>query len=327
MGIDDRDYMRERRVRWDERSGGMRHDEEPTRTKSMSRWWIAGTVAVGLAVLILQWWPRSPSDTAAIPEASAPEATTADARAPVGEPWAPEGPVLVGRVLSVTDGDTIKVELASGPIEVRFHSIDTPERAQPWGREAKAALAQRLQGAEVALEPFEQDRYGRMIAVVYLGDVNVNAWLVQEGHAWVYRQYARDERYCQAEGEARAARRGLWALPPAEQLPPWEWRAVKDRRRVGYSDYSQETVANCIAALGRPPAEVAPRPLLDAPSSSGSTGAGGCRIKGNIGSSGKVYHLPGSPGYANTQIDESKGERWFCTEDEARAAGWRAPRG
>jgi endonuclease YncB( thermonuclease family) len=279
--------------------------------------------------------------------------------------------VLVGRVLSVTDGDTIKVGLDSGPIEVRFHSIDTPERAQPWGREAKAALAKRLQGAEVALEPFEQDQYGRMIAVVYLGDENVNAWLVHEGHAWVYRQYARDERYCQAEGAARAARRGLWALPPAEQLPPWEWRAVKRGRRDGYSDYSGETLERCVAALGKRPEAVSdsgpsrsresqegpsrgrdsrerasmdgstacpagdcrllddaagPQTLTTLPSAGRATREG-CRIKGNIGSSGKVYHVPGSPGYAKTQIDGSKGERWFCTEDEARAAGWRAPRG
>jgi len=55
--------------------------------------------------------------------------------------------------------------------------------------------------------------------------------------------------------------------------------------------------------------------------------AGGCRIKGNVGSSGKVYHVPGSGAYDKTVITESKGERWFCTKEEARAAGWRAPRG
>ena len=49
-------------------------------------------------------------------------------------------------------------------------------------------------------------------------------------------------------------------------------------------------------------------------------------IKGNIGSQGdKIYHVPGSPYYERTVIDESQGERWFCTEEEALAAGWRAP--
>jgi len=54
---------------------------------------------------------------------------------------------------------------------------------------------------------------------------------------------------------------------------------------------------------------------------------GKCRIKGNISGNGKIYHVPGSDAYAKTRIDESKGERWFCSEEEARAAGWRAPRG
>jgi hypothetical protein len=53
---------------------------------------------------------------------------------------------------------------------------------------------------------------------------------------------------------------------------------------------------------------------------------GDCRIKGNISQNGRIYHVPGSASYDQTQIDTSKGERWFCTEAEARAAGWRAPR-
>ncbi|PYE85477.1 thermonuclease family protein [Pseudoroseicyclus aestuarii] len=52
-----------------------------------------------------------------------------------------------------------------------------------------------------------------------------------------------------------------------------------------------------------------------------------CRIKGNISSSGRIYHLPGSRHYEDTRIDTAAGERWFCTEEEALAAGWRAPRG
>jgi endonuclease YncB( thermonuclease family) len=53
----------------------------------------------------------------------------------------------------------------------------------------------------------------------------------------------------------------------------------------------------------------------------------GCDIKGNINARGdKIYHTPDSSSYAETRIDEGGGERWFCTETEARAAGWRAPR-
>ena len=59
---------------------------------------------------------------------------------------AQDNPVLVGTVFKVTDGDTIKVQLSSGPINVRFDSIDAPESNQPHGAQAKAALAKLLDG-------------------------------------------------------------------------------------------------------------------------------------------------------------------------------------
>ena len=54
--------------------------------------------------------------------------------------------------------------------------------------------------------------------------------------------------------------------------------------------------------------------------------AGGCAIKGNISQNGRIYHMPGQADYARTRIAESRGERWFCSEAEARAAGWRRAR-
>ena len=54
--------------------------------------------------------------------------------------------------------------------------------------------------------------------------------------------------------------------------------------------------------------------------------SGDCVIKGNISSSGKIYHTPESPWYSRTKINTQKGERWFCSEEEAETAGWRAPR-
>ena len=55
-----------------------------------------------------------------------------------------------------------------------------------------------------------------------------------------------------------------------------------------------------------------------------ASGSGDCRIKGNISRKGmRIYHVPGGQSYAKTRIDTAKGERWFCTEAEARAAGWR----
>lgn len=51
-----------------------------------------------------------------------------------------------------------------------------------------------------------------------------------------------------------------------------------------------------------------------------------CRIKGNVTEAGRIYHVPGSPHYSRTRVEREKGERWFCTEEEAIAAGWRAPK-
>jgi endonuclease YncB( thermonuclease family) len=371
MGIQDRDYMREKRLRWDERSGEMRLDETPAhRSTSRGQIWVVVVLAAFAAAGGWSWWRAQP---VAGPGSSGDGNRSAPPGSPCVQDWVPDGPVLEGRVSAVTDADTITVALSSGPIKVRLHSIDALERNQPGGPEARAALAQRLRGADVALEPIEQDQYDRMVAVVYVGEANVNAWLVCEGHAWVHRQYARDPRYCEAEMAARSGRRGVWARPAAEQRAPWEWRAVKSKRRVGFSDYSGETLERCVAALGKRPEAArdarssgsrespqgpsrgrdgrerasrdgstacpagdcrlageasAPQALLDAPSASPSAGLPEkCRIMGNISRYGKIYHVPGTAAYAKTKIDESQGERWFCSEAEAKAAGWRAPRG
>lgn len=108
---------------------------------------------------------------------------------------AQDNPVLVGTVTKVTDGDTIKVDLSSGPITVRLGSIDAPESDQPGGREATLALEQLVLNREVALDVIEQDRYERLVAVVYVDDGNINEWMVQQGHAWAYRQYLENPVY------------------------------------------------------------------------------------------------------------------------------------
>lgn len=238
-----------------------------------------------------------------------------------------DNPVLVGRVSKVSDGDTITVQLSSGPISVRLDSIDAPEKDQPWGDEAQRALAGRVNGREVALDVVTQDRYERLVAAVYLGDENVNAWMVQQGHAWAYREYLKDPEFCVWENDARNQRRGLWSLPSGQRAVPWEWRRRQRGQQDSFNDFSADTTEGCIAAMGKD----RPEPAVvrsTKPSTLGDVqrGSGGCKIKGNIGNSGKIYHVPGSPSYANTKIDESRGERWFCSEAEARAAGWRAPK-
>lgn len=245
---------------------------------------------------------------------------------PLSQPQTDDAtPVLVGTVVSVTDGDTIRVQLSSGPIRVRFQSIDAPEHDQPWGQEARAALASRLDGRRVALEVETQDRYERLVATVYLGDENINAWMVQEGHAWAYREYLKDPQFCQSEADARTRHLGLWSLGWADTYAPWEWRAHKKDPSRQLSDYRRETAADCVAAMHGRRAPI-PRKAPPPPAPNPPAPSDGCLIKGNISQSGRIYHLPGSPSYDQTKIDESKGERWFCSETEARAAGWRTAR-
>lgn len=160
-------------------------------------------------------------------------------------------PVLVGKVLSVTDGDTIKVQLDSGPITVRFDAIDAPERSQPWGREAYAELARRLKRQVVGLEVRTQDQYDRLVAVVYLGDENINGWMVRQGHAWAYRQYLSEADYCTWEASARSAQLGLWSLPPQGWYAPWEWRRVQRGEGGAFTDFSHETAERCVASMRR----------------------------------------------------------------------------
>jgi len=77
--------------------------------------------------------------------------------------------------------------------------------------------------------------------------------------------------------------------------------------RIGLWDGEAER-PDAVRAAGRAAPQAAP---------------GDCAIKGNISSRGRIYHVPGSRSWADTRIDTGAGERWFCTEAEARAAGWR----
>ena len=133
---------------------------------------------------------------------------------------------LYGRVVGVSDGDTITVlvEKEKRPVKVRLAEIDTPESRQPWGTKAKQALSRLVFGKNVRVEVQTTDRYGRAVAHVYRDDLWVNAKMVEDGHAWVYRNYSKNPVLLQLEAEARAAKRGLWSLPESERMPPWEWR-------------------------------------------------------------------------------------------------------
>jgi endonuclease YncB( thermonuclease family) len=144
----------------------------------------------------------------------------------VPERWLPRprGPVCdVERVL---DGDSLRLLCAEGPIEVRLHCIDAPERGQrPWSTQSRRHLQELAQG-QVEPVVVEQDRFGRQVADVYgtePGRPLLNLEQVRSGYAAVYRRYCRDPRYERAEREARDLGRGIWSRS-GEHQTPWTYR-------------------------------------------------------------------------------------------------------
>jgi endonuclease YncB( thermonuclease family) len=181
--------------------------------------------------------------------AVASNAPTGKARA-ANHPAAHASPLLPGVVVGIVDGDTADVKLASGMIRIRLLGIDAPEMGQAFGGVAKARLSSLVYGQDVLLEPYEQDRYDRLVARLWLGDRDINAEMIRSGFAWVYRRYADDPAYCQHEKAARDQHRGLWQAAPRTTVAPWEWRKRKTLDGQ-YTDYSDESVAACVATLGK----------------------------------------------------------------------------
>src|SRR5688572_14146290 len=149
--------------------------------------------------------------------------------------------VIAAVVTSVIDGDTIKVQLSEGPALVRLANIDAPESIQSGGGAAARALHARLLAQEVSLHVVERGRDQRLLAVVFLGDENVNAWMVKQGHAWADRGSAMAQDYCVWEKAARSLRRGLWA--DKHWVAPWDWRISQRDALHFVTDYTHASAA------------------------------------------------------------------------------------
>ena len=134
------------------------------------------------------------------------------------------GEVLLGAVvLRVVDGDSLWVRPPGGaPLRLRVSGVDAPEVCQRHGREARDALATRLQGKKVRVTLQHKDTYDRWLARVEGPDGDVGAWLVGQGHAWSMRWHNNPGPYAVQEGAARKARRGLFSEPRPE--PPRDFR-------------------------------------------------------------------------------------------------------
>lgn len=139
--------------------------------------------------------------------------------------------VLEGRVVGITDGDTLTLLVDEEQVRVRLAQIDAPESGQPYGRAAKQALSELAFGRDARVEVVDVDRYGRTVGEVVVDGRNVNQQLVREGHAWAYTKYSRSLEIIELENQARAAGRGLWALPLEQRTAPWSWRRAKRDQR------------------------------------------------------------------------------------------------
>lgn len=129
-----------------------------------------------------------------------------------------------GKVVGVSDGDTITVLVNRAPVKVRLYGIDCPESHQAYGTQAKKATSALAFGKVVCVEAIDHDRYGRTVGVVTLpGKVNLNQELVKQGMAWWYREYApKSTELPKLEDQARRAKIGLWSQP--NPIPPWDFR-------------------------------------------------------------------------------------------------------
>ena len=198
--------------------------------------------------------------------------------------------VVSGRV-SVIDGDTFEMHGK----RIRLHGIDAPES----GQQCKDANGKTYRCGQMAAKQMSGYVSGKTVNCEildkdrygrFIARCLVNGTDVNEllvKEGWALAYRQYSKDYAIAEGQAKRDNIGLWQGTFVE---PWNWR--RGQR------------------------------LTDAAAPKASD----CMIKGNISSSGKIYHTPSSPWYARTKINTAKGERWFCSEEEARAAGWREPR-
>lgn len=128
-----------------------------------------------------------------------------------------------GRVLAVSDGDTITVLCEETPRKIRLSGIDCPEKGQSFGQQAKLFTSTLVLNQEVKVVSIGRDRYGRMIGEVYLADGrNLNNLLLENGYAWWYQKYSSDEHRHELQEIARKSSLGLWQDLRAEA--PWDFR-------------------------------------------------------------------------------------------------------
>ena len=152
-----------------------------------------------------------------------------------GSAFASGSYTLTGRVVQVSDGDTINILVDRQTHRVRLASIDAPETGhgsarpgQPFGEASRKNLATYVAGKTLTLICYEKDHYGRDVCDIPAEDTTANRLQVQSGMAWANQQgngkYLRDHSLTALEKQAKSARAGLWAEP--KPVAPWIWRQI-----------------------------------------------------------------------------------------------------
>lgn len=136
---------------------------------------------------------------------------------------------IVGRVVGVSDGDTITVLVDNHDrLKVRLAGIDAPEKSQPFGSVSKKSLSDQVFGKTVNIESNKKDRYGRFLGRVIFNGTDVCLEQIRSGMAWHYKRYSNEQseslrrEYADAESQARQLKIGLWSEPTP--VAPWEFR-------------------------------------------------------------------------------------------------------
>ena len=218
----------------------------------------------------------------------------------------------VSGVPKIREADLVQI----GNSRIRLSGIDAPSadqlclntKGERWtcGVAARDELIKHTEGKSWTCRLGQTDRRGRALARCEVDGQDIQKWLVRSGWALAFNRFSHD--YDADEKEAREAKAGMWQ---GAFIAPWDWRVRNKKTPIlGAVKVPENAHAILLASASGP---IAPSP--------------DCTIKGNVNSSGEcIYHQPTSRWYGQIKMQISKGTRWFCSVEEAEAAGCRETR-
>jgi micrococcal nuclease len=230
-------------------------------------------------------------------------------------------PTFPATIVSVTDGDTFKIKFNNKVETVRLLLCDTPETVsprvgvEPYGPEASKFTKSMLPpGKQVIVEKdvSDRDKYGRLLAYVYVDGKMINELLIEKGLARVAYVYVPNTRYVdefrKIQEVAKQKKLGIWSIENYASKTGFNTSFAKPK--TNSSSYGSSGSSSYPSANHQGSSENN--------TSMNSKCVG--KIKGNANS--HIYHIPSDPNYKKTTANVV----WFCTTSEAKKAGYRAPR-